>query len=108
MEHSPVARRILTDVQAAHDALIVYTKAPETVCAAIRGIYSALAAGLDGLSDDQIVAAPSPDEWSMAEVLDHVAEHDRKYDEYRRLGLEHYVEHSLEHALQLWRLRLRT
>ena len=41
----------------------------------------------------------------MAEVAEHVAEHDRKYMELDRHGLGHYVEHGLEHALQLWRLR---
>lgn len=41
----------------------------------------------------------------MAEVVEHVAEHDRAYLELERLGAEHYVEHGLEHALQLWKLR---
>jgi hypothetical protein len=38
-------------------------------------------------------------------VAEHVAEHDRKYMELERHGVGHYVEHGLEHALQLWRLR---
>jgi hypothetical protein len=105
MEHDPMAERLLAAVRASHLALIAHTNAGIAVSSGLSAIYDAMAAGLDGLGEQAMLAAPSPGEWSMAEVLDHVAEHDRKYDEYRRLGIEHYVEHGLEHALQLWRLR---
>jgi hypothetical protein len=103
--YGPMAERLLARIEASHAALIAYTGADDKVCDALRGLHAVLAAGLGGLSEDQILATPSPDEWSMAEVLDHVAEHDTKYEEFRRLGVDHYVEHGLEHALQLWRLR---
>ena len=41
----------------------------------------------------------------MAEVVEHVAEHDRQYVELLGQGLRHYIEHGLEHAIQLWHMR---
>jgi hypothetical protein len=105
MDLCPLARRQLDAVRASHEALVAHTEADEPVRAGLRAVLDALTAGLAGLTEDQLLATPTPDEWSMAEVLDHVAEHDGKYDEFRRLGADHYVEHGLEHALQLWRLR---
>ncbi len=104
-DHCDMAVRLLGGVQSAHAALIAHTGAPEPARRSLGALYEVLSAGLTGLSEDQLLAAPSPDEWSMSEVLEHVAEHDRKYVEFRRLGLDHYIEHGLEHALQLWRLR---
>ncbi len=104
-ETSPLAGRLLTAISGAHAALLAHTSAPEAVRSGLAAVYDALAAGVVGLNDDDLLATPSPDEWSMAEILDHVGEHDRVYDEARRLGVEHYVEHAIEHALQLWRLR---
>ena len=105
MTHCGMARRQLDAVRASHTALIAHAGADEAVCSGLRAVLDALTAGLAGLTEDQMLATPTPDEWSIAEVLDHVAEHDGKYDEFRRLGVDHYVEHGLEHALQLWRLR---
>ena len=104
-DHCPLAERLLTGVRVAHAALVEYTGAGEATRRGLSGLYEALAAGLAGLSEEQILATPSPEEWSMAEVLEHVGEHDRRYGEFERLGVDHYVEHGLEHALQLWRLR---
>ena len=104
-DHCDMAARLLGGVRGAHAALVAYANAPDPARRSLAALYEVLAAGLAGLSEEQVLAAPSPDEWSMAEVLEHVAEHDRHYEEYRRLGLDHYVEHGLEHALQLWRLR---
>ncbi len=104
-EHSLIAGRLLAEVRASHNALITYTTAGDAARGGLNALYDALAAGLAGLSDTQVIAAPSLDEWSMAEVLEHVAEHDRKYAEFEHQGLDHYVEHGLEHALQLWRMR---
>ena len=106
MDHDPMAQRLLAAVRAAQESLIAYTGAGEATCAGLRAVYDAIAAGLADIPEHRLLAAPSPGEWSIAEVLDHVAEHDRKYEEFRRLGVDHYVEHGLEHALQLWRLRL--
>lgn len=106
--YCPVAVGLLARVQQTHRNLSEHT-AIDARTAAGRGLaalYETLAAGVDGLSDEQLLATPSADQWSIAEVLEHLIEHDSKYDEFRRLGVEHYVEHGLEHALQLWRLRL--
>ena len=105
LEHCGIAERLLAEVRASHEALIAHTNAGPAAQGGLNALYRALAAGLAGLAEAQILATPSPDEWSMAEVLEHVAEHDRKYAEFERQGLDHYVEHGLEHALQLWRLR---
>lgn len=106
LDYCPLAERLLAGVRGSHAALIAHTGADAAAQQGLRALHDVLAAGLAGLSEAQILHAPSADEWSMAEVLDHVAEHDRKYDEFHRLGLDHYIEHGLEHALQLWRLRL--
>ena len=104
-EHCPLAARLLVRVQAAHAELIEHTGADEAARRALLALHEALAAGLAGLDEESLLATPSPEEWSMAEVIEHIAEHDRKYEEFQRLGLDHYIEHGLEHALQLWRLR---
>lgn len=102
---SLTVERLLAGVRTAHAALIGHTGAGEADRRGLAALYEALAAGVVGLTDEQVRRSPSADEWSMAEVLEHVAEHDRKFAEFRRLGVGHYVEHGLEHALQLWRLR---
>jgi hypothetical protein len=102
---SPRASRLLADIEASHRALIDWAHADDTIRHAFRAVYEALAAGMAQLSEEQVVEAPNAEEWSMAEVAEHVAEHDRKYMELEQHGLSHYVEHGLEHALQLWRLR---
>ncbi len=103
--HGSLAERLLIEVRAAHEALIAHAQAAEPVRRGLSAVYEALAAGLSGMTEQQILATPTPDEWSMAEVVEHVAEHDRAYVEFERLGVDHYVEHGIEHALQLWRLR---
>jgi hypothetical protein len=104
---SPRAQRLLGDIESAHIALIDWTKADEAARRGFRAIYEAFAAGMSEVTEEQIILAPSAEEWSMAEVAEHVAEHDRKYMELQRHGIGHYVEHGLEHALQLWQLRAR-
>jgi hypothetical protein len=102
---SPRAARLLADIEASHRALIEWAHADDTARYAFRAVYEAFAAGMASLNEEQVISAPSAEEWSMAEVAEHVAEHDRKYLELEQHGLGHYVEHGLEHALQLWRLR---
>ncbi len=104
-EYCVLAERLLAGIRSSHEALLAHTSASAAERQALTGLYQAFAAGVVGLSEEELLATPAPEEWSMAEVLEHVAEHDRKFDEYHRLGLGHYVEHGLEHALQLWRLR---
>lgn len=105
MEMSPRASHLLGEVERSHAALGEHSGAAEPIRRALRAIYDALHAGLSDLSDADVEAKPDADEWSIAEVLEHIAEHDRKYLELARHGVGHYVEHGLEHALQLWRLR---
>jgi hypothetical protein len=105
MSLASLAISLLDGVTAAHQALIAETSAAAPIVQGLQAIRAALAAGLDGLTEAQINATPSADEWSIAEVLEHMAEHDRAYREVARHGVEHYVEHGLEHALQLWKLR---
>ena len=102
---SPRAQRLLADVEQAHIALIEWAKADDSARHGFRAVYEAFVAGMAEVSEGQLIAAPTAEEWSMAEVAEHVAEHDRKYMELDRHGLGHYVEHGLEYALQLWRLR---
>jgi hypothetical protein len=102
---SPRAKRLLDDIEQSHRALIGWAKAEESTRRGFRAVYEAFEAGMVDISEDQLIEAPSAEEWSIAEVAEHVAEHDRKYLELDRHGVGHYVEHGLEHALQLWQLR---
>jgi hypothetical protein len=102
---APMAARLLVDLESAHRALIEQAGAGEPQRHGFRAIYEAVSAALADMHEDELTRSPSPEEWSMAEVVEHVAEHDRKYVELRGQGLDHYVEHGLEHAMQLWRVR---
>jgi hypothetical protein len=102
---SPRAQRLLGDMEQAHLALIEWSKAGDAARHGFRAIYEAFSAGMAEVTEEQLIEAPSAEEWSMAEIAEHVAEHDRKYMELERHGIGHYVEHGLEHALQLWQLR---
>src|SRR5262249_114698 len=101
MELSERATRLLGFIDAARAALIEHTGADAEVAAALEAISRLFAAGMSGLSEEQLARAPVADEWSMAEVAEHVAEHDSRYIELEHHGIGHYVEHGLEHALQL-------
>lgn len=100
-----MAHRLLQDLEQAHAALIEQTNADEAYRRVFRVISEAMSAGMDGFGDEELTRSPSPEEWSMAEVVEHVAEHDWKYVELIGQGLDHYVDHGLEHVMQLWRLR---
>lgn len=102
---SPRAERLLADIEESHRALIEWADADDTARHGFRAVYEAIQAGMAEVAEDDLIRAPTAEEWSMAEVAEHVAEHDRKYMELAPHGIEHYVEHGLEHALQLWRLR---
>lgn len=102
---SPEAQRLLEDVRRAHEQLIAHFNGRETHRRAFRAVYEALESALGDVDDAHLVA-PIGDGWSPAEVLVHVAEHDRKIEEATRRGIEHMVEHGLEHARGLWLARL--
>jgi hypothetical protein len=92
-------------LESAHRALSERAAAGEAERRGFAAIQAAIESALSGLSETDLLRSPSPEEWSMAEVVEHVAEHDRKYVELAGQGLHHYVEHGLEHAMQLWRMR---
>ena len=102
---SPEAQRLLEDVRRAHEQLIAHFRADEAHRRAFRAVYEALESALGDVDDAHLIA-PIADGWSPAEVLVHVAEHDRKIEEATRVGIEHMVEHGLEHARGLWLARL--
>jgi hypothetical protein len=105
MSLAPTAQRLLAAVEASHRTLIERVNAAEAETRGFRAIYDALEAGMSGVSEVDLLRSPSTEEWSMAEVVEHVAEHDRNYMELVGQGLRHYIEHGLEHAIQLWRIR---
>ncbi len=105
MALSARALRLLEAIERAHDELAAYANADAAARSGLRAVYLALAAGLEDIDDEWLLAQPAPEEWSMAEVAEHVAVHDHSYRELPQHGISHYVEHGLEHAQQLWRLR---
>jgi len=102
---SPEAQRLLEDVRRAHEQLIGHFHGGETHRRAFRAVYEALEAALGDIDDGHLVR-PISGGWSPAEILVHLAEHDRRIEEATRRGIEHMVEHGLEHARALWLARL--
>jgi hypothetical protein len=101
---SPEAKRLLDDVRSAHEQLIAQVHASEAHRRAFRAVYEALESAL-GDVDDACLVESVGGEWSPAEVLVHVAEHDQGLEEASRRGVEHMIEHGLEHARGLWLAR---
>jgi hypothetical protein len=102
---SPEAKRLLDDIQASHQRLIAHFDASDAERRAFRAIYEAFESALGDIDDGHLVA-PVDGGWSPAEVLVHVAEHDQKIEEASRRGIEHMIEHGLEHARSLWLARM--
>ena len=102
---SPEAKRLLDDVRGAHEQLMSHFGADETHRRAFRAIYEALESAL-GDVDDAHLNAPIDDGWSPARILVHLAEHDQGIEEASRRGVEHMIEHGLEHARSLWLARM--
>ncbi len=101
---SPEAKRLLDDVGRAHERLLAHFHASDAHRRAFRAVYEALESALGDLDDDQLVHSPDG-EWSPAEVMVHLAEHDQGLEEAARRGIEHMIEHGLDHARGLWLLR---
>ena len=101
---SPEAKRLLDDLRRAHERLIAHFHAGDAHRRAFRAVYEALESALGDLDDDQLVSS-SDGEWSPAEVMVHLAEHDQGIEEAARRGVEHMIEHGLDHARGLWLLR---
>jgi len=101
---SPEAQRLLEDVRRTHEQLIAHFAAGDAHRRAFRAIYEALESALGDIDDDHLVRSIDGG-WSPAEVLVHVAEHDHGMEEAARRGIEHMIEHGLEHARDLWLAR---
>lgn len=102
----PEAQRLLEDLRRAHDQLITHFHCDEAHRRAFRAIYEALESAL-GDVDEARLQAPIDGGWSPARVLVHVATHDQQIEEATRQGVEHMIEHGLEHARDLWLARVR-
>ena len=101
---SPEAQRLLEDVRGAQQRLIEHFHAGEAHRRGFRAVYEAFESALAD-QDEAHLIAPVDAEWSPAEVLVHVAEHDQQIEEASRRGIEHMIEHGLEHARSLWLAR---
>ncbi|MHB8574332.1 MAG: hypothetical protein ACYDCQ_03280 [Dehalococcoidia bacterium] len=102
---NPIAVRLLGEIERAQQALIAHAGADDSVRRGLAAAHAAIAAALDGVAEEVLLRSPAPDQWCMAEVAEHVADHDGHLVEVDLHGVTHYVEHGLEHALQLWTLR---
>ncbi len=102
---SPEAQRLLADVRGSHERLIAHARAGDAHRRAFRAVYEALESAL-GDADDGHLNRAIDGGWSPAEVLVHLAEHDQQFEEADRRGIEHMIEHGLEHARGLWLARL--
>ena len=102
---SPEAKRLLDDIYTAHEQLIAHFGADDAHRRAFRAIYEALESALGDIEDARMDASIDGG-WSRAQVLVHLAEHDHGIEEATRRGIEHMIEHGLEHARGLWLARL--
>lgn len=102
---SPEAQRLLEDVRGAHMRLIAHFNADDAHRRAFRAVYEALESAVGDYDDARLNAADG-DAWSPARVLVHLAEHDHQIEEASKRGIEHMIEHGLEHARALWLLRM--
>ena len=102
---SPEAKRLLEDLHDAHEQLMAHFGADEAHRRAFRAIYEALESALGDVDDVQLDAQINGG-WSRAQILVHLAEHDHGIEEATRRGIEHMIEHGLEHARSLWLARL--
>lgn len=102
---SPEAQRLLEDLRRSHEQLLKHFDAKEPQRRAFRAVYEALESALGDIDDDHLVRPVRSGEWSPAEILVHLAEHDRGVEEASRRGVEHMIEHGLEHARELWLAR---
>jgi hypothetical protein len=101
---SPEGQRLLDEIRHAHEQLIAHFHADEAHRRAFRAVYEALESSLGDI-DDTRLNAPIDDGWSPARVLVHIAEHDKQIEEASQRGVEHMIEHGLEHARDLWLAR---
>ena len=102
---SPEAQRLLQDVRGAQERLMAHFHAGEAHRRAFRAVYEALEAAVADVPEERF-DEPVDGGWSRARILVHLAEHDQGIEEATRSGIEHMIEHGLEHARSLWLARL--
>jgi hypothetical protein len=101
----PLTERLLLELEQAQAALIQQPGAAgRGVSAGLRAVHLAVSGAVSATDESGLLWSPAPVEWCIAEVLEHMVEHDRAYAELEQHGGTHYVEHGLEHALQVWSL----
>ena len=104
---SPEAARLLEDVRRSHEGLLAHFDAGDAHRRGFRAVYEALESAL-GDVDEAHLTSSIDGGWSPAEILVHIAEHDRRIEEAERDGVAHMIEHGLEHARSLWQARFQT
>ena len=104
---NPESQRLLDDLRRSQERLIEHFDAVEAHRRGFRAVYEAFESALGDMDESRLLA-PVSDGWSPAEVVVHVAEHDQQIEEASRRGLEHMIEHGLEHARSLWLARMTT
>ncbi|MEX2225827.1 MAG: hypothetical protein WEB52_05185 [Dehalococcoidia bacterium] len=103
---SPEAERLLHDIEHAHRQLLQHFHGDESHLRGFRAVYEALESAVGDMDEAHLEAAAADGGWSPARILLHIATHDQQIEEATRRGLEHMVEHALEHASSLWRARM--
>jgi len=103
---SPEAERLLQDIEHAHRRLMERFKTDEAHRRAFRSVYEALESAVGDIDEAHLETPIEEGGWSPAQVLVHIAEHDQKIEEATRRGVEHMIEHGLEHARALWIARM--
>lgn len=102
---SPEARRRLEEIREAHEALLAHIATGDAHRHAFRAVYEALESAIADVEDAELEAPAADGGWSPMRILVHLSEHDRQIEEARELGIEHMIEHGLEHARSLWLTR---
>ncbi len=102
---NPEAQRLLDDIRRSQERLIAHFNAGEAYRRGFRAVYEAFESALGDIDEQRLVSSIDGG-WSPAEVLVHVAEHDQQIEEATRRGIEHMIEHGLEHARSLWLTRM--
>jgi len=103
---SPEAERLLRDIEHAHRELMAHFGAGDAHRRGFRAVYEALESAVGDVDAAHLEAGGADGGWSPAQILVHVATHDQHVEEAARRGIEHMIEHGLEHARSLWQARM--
>jgi len=103
---APEAGRLLHDIEHAHRQLLQHFNGRESHRRGFRAVYEALESAVGDMDEAHLEAPADGGGWSPARILLHLATHDQQIEEASRRGLEHMIEHGMEHASSLWRARM--